>query len=475
MKILALHPQDDAAQQAIQALKASGHGVLFSESSEDVWQTLQMHSGSIDLVWLHREAVPGVVECLAKIRGDATHSETAVLFSSSEWSDGQFAEHQATPAGANAYLRWPSSPNAVRELISEIFGEEEAPAAAPVPVTPTAPPSGGFTNPSLDLSLAAPVLEIPTALGLKPPTQSLDLPLEMPSLEASVSIAPVEDIAPAEIPVLAEAHFEPPPQPVEPEAAVAEVPESELAQAMPYIFGGQASRGSPGEAALSGWSVPMGDAVVPGGAAQSPDIDTLKKYLLLREQDVIALSAQLKTARDQIKSLEDTLNTERARSAELAHIDQQNQRRINDFEKEKAQALSVQQTQIHELEFQLKARGDKLQSLEAQVRESTSEVEQIKERVRQDIRKIRIREKELENRLEIVRRDSDALLSARETKIIELKRRLDLLEFNMDLLQDQCNKQRELNQKLEDKLARAAQVVRVAGGLLVEEKTKQAS
>ena len=42
---------------------------------------------------------------------------------------------------------------------------------------------------------------------------------------------------------------------------------------------------------------PMDDAVVPGGAANAPDSDTLKKYLYLREQDVTALSAQLRQAR----------------------------------------------------------------------------------------------------------------------------------------------------------------------------------
>ena len=83
-----------------------------------------------------------------------------------------------------------------------------------------------------------------------------------------------------------------------------------------------------------------------------------------------------------------------------------------------------------------------------------------------DIRKIRVREKELENRLEMTKNDSEALIAARENKIVELKRKLDILEFNMDLLQDQYSREKENSAKLHERLMKAAQVVRVAGGLL---------
>ena len=90
----------------------------------------------------------------------------------------------------------------------------------------------------------------------------------------------------------------------------------------------------------------------------------------------------------------------------------------------------------------------------------------MKDRVRSDIRKIRVREKELENKLEIIRKDSEVLIGARESKIMELKRKLDILEFNMDLLQDRYAKEKENSAKLNERLAKAAQVVRVAGGFL---------
>ena len=55
-------------------------------------------------------------------------------------------------------------------------------------------------------------------------------------------------------------------------------------------------------------------------------------------------------------------------------------------------------------------------------------------------------------------------MGARENKIIELKNGFE--EFNMDLLQDQHTREKEHSTRLRERLAKAAQVVRVAGGLL---------
>ena len=121
---------------------------------------------------------------------------------------------------------------------------------------------------------------------------------------------------------------------------------------------------------------------------------------------------------------------------------------------------------MQELRFQLRTKMDQAKVLEAKVQQFSEEMDQLKERVRVDIRKIRVRERELENRLEMTRRDSEALLTSREAKLIELKRNLDLIEFNMDLLQNQYSKEKEISSQLREKVSKLAQVVRIADGLL---------
>lgn len=232
--------------------------------------------------------------------------------------------------------------------------------------------------------------------------------------------------------------------------------------AMPYLSKGGYSN------PLS-YREPMDDAVVPGGAANAPDVDTLKKYLYLREQDVTALSAQLRQSREQVSQLEQQLRHEKAVTTEFAHLAQEQDYRIQGFDREKAVSLDESSKELENLKFEMKRRSEKIRVMEMQVKEATDATERLKDRVRGDIRKIRTREKELENRLEIMKKDSEALLGAREQKIIDLKRKLDLVEFNTDLLQDQLEKEKSITTALREKLAKAAQIVRVAGGLLSPE------
>jgi hypothetical protein len=238
--------------------------------------------------------------------------------------------------------------------------------------------------------------------------------------------------------------------------------EAVIEKELPYLFNKSEKTPHPT------YSHPVGDSVVPGGAANAPDLETLKKYLLLREQDVAALSGQLKATREENAGLSQRLREEKDRADGLDLLADDQKRQIEEFEKEKAIALEALNTEIAELRFQTKAKTDKAKLLEAQVNQASQEIERLKDRVRSDIRKIRVRERELENQLEMAKKDTEVVLGAREGKIVELKRKIDLLEFNMDLLQDRFNRERESNNKLREKLGKAAQVVRVAEGLLDE-------
>jgi len=243
------------------------------------------------------------------------------------------------------------------------------------------------------------------------------------------------------------------------------VDEEALAHDLPYLFP-RSDESEPGHHAGIGFSQPVGDAVVPGGAAHTPDLDTLKKYLMLREQDVAALSSQLRSTREQLNTVQESMKFEKARGIELTHTIDEQKRRIGDFERDKSFTLEGMQVEIAEMRFQMKAKGDRARILEAHVKEAADEMERLKDRVRTDIRKIRVREKELESKLEIMKKDAEALIAARENKIIELKRKLDLMEFNMDLLQDKYTREKDNASRLRDRLTKAAQAVRVAGGVL---------
>lgn len=195
----------------------------------------------------------------------------------------------------------------------------------------------------------------------------------------------------------------------------------------------------------------------------------MKNYLALREQDVAVLTGQLRSSQERIQQLEGLLKVEKARSAELSNSVQKQDQEIKSFERDKQVEFEVMYQQIEDLNLQLRERTDKTRAIETKLKIMTDEVEKVKERVRLDLRRIRVREKELENQLEILKKDSTALLVARDEKIVELKRKIDLLEFNMELVQEQYGKERNLTDALRQKLKEAAGAVKRAGGLLDQE------
>lgn len=246
---------------------------------------------------------------------------------------------------------------------------------------------------------------------------------------------------------------------------------------LPYLFRpnplrGHASTAAPAASPSAASFTPLlGNAIIPGSADQAPDEATMRKFLELRERDVLALSNQLHAALTRVSQLESELLQERAIHAEVAHSARESKDKLAEYDESKERELEPMRMRIRDLEFELKTRTDKMRNLEKEAHAATGEIEKIKERVRQDLLRIRSRERELENRLEILKTDGDLLIASREAKIIELKRRTDLLEFNLDLVQSQHAREKEKVAKLTERLSRAGQAMRVAEGLLDQEKS----
>lgn len=481
MKILFLNPQFDAAQEVLQALRVRGLFPLYARNNLEAQQILSFHGRTIELAFIHRESADGSsdagIQFYTQLKNDPEQADLPVVITSAQWSEAEFGTHQSSELGAHAYLKFPfENANRVVETIEQIFSThfgikedlveskhqklemEAVPqnqnAFSQVKYIPFDPDSIILEDAKLiynvtsDSAIKLEPPELPPEPVFAPPASAQKTQQKSASADILIADSIPQAREEEEKTIQSEPVFDP--------SQVPDDSQQILERELPYLTQRNAMS----------YVQPVGDAVVPGGAASTPDTETLKKYLLLREQDVAALSSQLKSARDQIINYEESLKMERARASELNHLIEEQKKRINDFEGEKSRAIEEFQNEIQELRFQSKAKSEKAKVLEVQVREAAEEMERLKERVRADIRKIRVREKELENKLEILKKDSEALLGARENKIVDLKRKLDLLEFNMDLLQDQYAREKENNVLLKERLQRALQAVRVAGGLL---------
>lgn len=99
-----------------------------------------------------------------------------------------------------------------------------------------------------------------------------------------------------------------------------------------------------------------------------------------------------------------------------------------------------------------------LQFKESEVAKSRLKVEELEMRLRTDFKKIRVKERELENRLELARAEKAALMRAKDETILELKRKIDQMQSETDNYREkllELNKTIDANQEQFKRTVRA--------------------
>ncbi len=126
------------------------------------------------------------------------------------------------------------------------------------------------------------------------------------------------------------------------------------------------------------------------------------------------------------------------------------------------------QEQLDEFHYKIKISEERKEIALEKQKQLIQEVENLNNKVRLDIKRIQSREKELEGQLELIKQDADVQIKNRDKKIIELKRKIDSLEFEMETITNQEEKHIQSRLELEEKLARVMKTLRAALNLLDE-------
>lgn len=347
-----------------------------------------------------------------------------------------------------------------------------APAAAASAPTPT--PASAASAPSLDISLSEGAVSAEPAATVVPEAViAVPEAVLAPGLDDAAAASLGLSVAPAAEQV--------PPAPPEMPAAVAapepvaQISEEEAAKDLPYLFAGPSAALAAGVGSSGGSGPSQARAAIEatGSSGGNEDLETLKKYLTMREQDVSVLTAQLTYAKEELEKSDNAIKRLTMENEDLGHQINDLKKKSETLEQELQHAGKSREGELEQLRFEVKSKIDRIKFLEERLNDSAQQYEKLKERVRVDIRKIRIREKELENKLEILKKDSETLIAARENKILELKRKIDLLEFNYDTLQDKNENERQNVVKANEKIERVLKVLKLALGVIEAEGEQQ--
>lgn len=170
----------------------------------------------------------------------------------------------------------------------------------------------------------------------------------------------------------------------------------------------------------------------------------------------------LNIAQEKIKNLEAEVDRLRADNDELSSSADVIKQKVIEYrtelqkvENDKANLEEILSSEIHILKGNLKYRDQ-------ETSKSQQEIEVLKARLKSDFKKIRVRERELENRLELLRVEKATLLKTKDEQILDLKRKIDQLQMENDNYRQKCI---ELNRTIEgnqDQFKRTVRALRLA-------------
>lgn len=110
---------------------------------------------------------------------------------------------------------------------------------------------------------------------------------------------------------------------------------------------------------------------------------------------------------------------------------------------------------------------------DAELQRAQFKVDELESRLKFDMKKIRIRERELENRLELIRAEKNAIVKNKDEQILDLRRKMDIVQMEVDSYRQKCvelNKLVEINQ---DSFKRTTRALRLAmANLELQEENK---
>lgn len=197
-----------------------------------------------------------------------------------------------------------------------------------------------------------------------------------------------------------------------------------------------------------------------------PQADILKKYIDLKEKEGRDIKDQIKQYDAYVKKLNDELKnlTERNQDmeSELA-LSQKEKKRLQD---ERSDLSSQHQKEMATLKSVYEDRISSSDKYEKRLSGLKNEKEDWKNQVREDLKRIKLKEKELENKYELLKRDAQALLDSKDQQVLELKKKADSLEIDMESKDDGLQEAGRMVAAIDVKKQRLIETLQLAIALL---------
>ncbi|MCS6838853.1 MAG: hypothetical protein NZ480_08405 [Bdellovibrionaceae bacterium] len=170
-------------------------------------------------------------------------------------------------------------------------------------------------------------------------------------------------------------------------------------------------------------------------------------HLKLAQNKIIELEKELDRLREENELLTVAAQTHKNQAEEYFL-------KLNQLENEKREALEQAQMEIMVVQQNLKRKEHENKKL-------VDELTQLRLEIQHQVKNVRKRERDLENRLEILKQERNALLKAKDEMILQLRQRIDEMNGEIELMKEQ---NQQLNKKiagLQDQIFRTVKTLRL--------------
>ncbi|MBI1860495.1 MAG: hypothetical protein HYR96_06220 [Deltaproteobacteria bacterium] len=166
------------------------------------------------------------------------------------------------------------------------------------------------------------------------------------------------------------------------------------------------------------------------------EASVLKKYLALREAEVEDLRESLKQYQEHFQKVTSDVALLTEKNHELAR-ECESRRRAAEFAKsDLTKARGELEAKMVAMATEFEERQRAHIGIEHTLEDLERKKNEWKGAIAEDLRRIRLKEKEIETKHEMLKRDSQVLLDSKDRQLLDLKRKCDALELEMETMEE---------------------------------------
>lgn len=216
-----------------------------------------------------------------------------------------------------------------------------------------------------------------------------------------------------------------------------------------------------------------GESLFPLTGSSVSGLNSELGSLIAQAKDDASFKAYYEEEMLKLKSLVQGLREDRARMIkEMEEIKERNlkleQSNLNhraDYEDKIIEIEVIKkryQKDLEDMRLTLELNLQKKEMAEARLRHRQANLDAMAKKLKIDFKKVQEREKHLEGQLELLRADSASQILSRDNKILELKRKIDTMEFDLEAMSEEEKKMKQDNVYVQEKMDSAMGAIRKA-------------